>query len=208
MQLHPLSHISSTSCPRATINMDWPIVLVYLYEITGGSLSSKKSGRGVVSLKMKLPDSLPRRCNLQDVLHVPALSYNLLSVAKAAEKGKVTEFNDNGCQITTSGGRLVAKATTVGSLYYLDCELVCQCCMTRNKGSLVASPLWTSQHAKSPDVIPNQPSGGTELRQHERLSSSVRLVSRASSQGLCSLALEEMEQLNHWTWSTATSAGR
>ena len=32
-------------------------------------------GRGVVSLKMKLPNSVTRRCN---VLYVPALSYNLL----------------------------------------------------------------------------------------------------------------------------------
>ena len=93
-------------------------------EVTlGDGRTLEATGRGVVSLKMKLPDSLPRRCNLQDVLHVPALSYNLLSVAKAAEKGKVTEFNDNGCQITVSGGRLVAKATRVGSLYFLDCEL-------------------------------------------------------------------------------------
>ena len=133
-------------------------------EVTlGDGRTLEATGRGVVSLKLKLPDSLPRRCNLQDVLHVPALSYNLLSVAKAAEKGKVTEFNDNGCQITVSGGRLVAKATSLG----LRTRPECQCCRTRNKGSLVASPLWTSQHAKSPEVIPKQPSGGTELRQHE-----------------------------------------
>ena len=30
-------------------------------------------GRGVVSLKMKLPNSVTRRCNVQDVLYVPAL---------------------------------------------------------------------------------------------------------------------------------------
>ena len=47
-------------------------------------------GRGVVPLKMKLPNSSPRRCNLQDVLYVPALLYNLISVARAAENGKVT----------------------------------------------------------------------------------------------------------------------
>ena len=58
-------------------------------EVTlGDGRTLEATGRGVVSLKMKLPDSLPRRCNLQDVLHVPALSYNLLSVAKAAEKEK------------------------------------------------------------------------------------------------------------------------
>ena len=82
-------------------------------------------GRGVVSLKMKLPSGVTRKCNVQDVLYVLALSYNLLSVSQAAERGKVTEFNDSGCQISGSDGRLIAKATRVGSLYYLDCE-VCQ----------------------------------------------------------------------------------
>ena len=82
-------------------------------------------GRGVVSLKMKLPSGVTRKCNVQDVLYVPALSYNLLSVSQAAERGKVTGFNDSGCQISGSHGRLIAKATRVGSLYYLDCE-VCQ----------------------------------------------------------------------------------
>jgi hypothetical protein len=79
--------------------------------------------RGVVPLEMKLPNSSSLKCKLQDVLYVPALSYNLLSVAKAAENGKVIEFNDSGCDIIGSGRRLVAKATRVGSLYYLDCEI-------------------------------------------------------------------------------------
>ena len=80
-------------------------------------------GRGVVSLKMKLPNSVTRRCNVQDVLYVPALSYNLLSVSIAAESGKVTEFDNSGCHIVASDGRVVAKATRVRSLYYLDCEV-------------------------------------------------------------------------------------
>ena len=57
------------------------------------------------------------------MLYVPALSYNLVSVAKTAENGKVTEFDNSGCQIIGSGRRLVAKATRVGSLYYLGCEV-------------------------------------------------------------------------------------
>ena len=93
-------------------------------EVTlGDGHTLKAIGSGVVSLKMKLPNSTSSRCNVQDVLYVPALSYNLLSVAKAAESGKVTEFNDSGCQIVGSDGRLIAKATRVGSLYYLDCEI-------------------------------------------------------------------------------------
>ena len=68
-------------------------------------------GRGVVSLMMKLPSGVTRKCIVQDVLYVPALSYNLLSVSQTAERGKVTEFNGSGCQISGSDGRLITKAT-------------------------------------------------------------------------------------------------
>lgn len=79
-------------------------------------------GRGVVTLNMNLPRG-PSRCNLLDVLYVPGLSYNLVSVAKAAERGKITEFTNRTCYIVRPGQRLVARGTTVGSLYYLDCDI-------------------------------------------------------------------------------------
>ena len=69
-------------------------------------------GRGVVPLKMKLPNSSPRRCNLQDVLYVPALSYNLISVAKAAENGKVTDCwvrEKSGCKGDQSRKSLLSR---------------------------------------------------------------------------------------------------
>ena len=53
--------------------------------------------RGAISLKMKLPNRVTQKCDVQDVLYVPALLYNLLLVSvskKAAEKGKVTEFDN------------------------------------------------------------------------------------------------------------------
>ena len=51
-----------------------------------------------------------------------ALTYNLLSVSKAAESGNVTNFDANGCQILNKNQRVIAKAIKCGSLYYLDCE--------------------------------------------------------------------------------------
>ena len=56
-----------------------------------------------------------------DVLCVPKLSYNLVSVPKAAEAGKTTEFDDAHCRIFCKNRKLVAIATKVGSLYYLEC---------------------------------------------------------------------------------------
>jgi hypothetical protein len=39
---------------------------------------------------MKLSDGGVRRCKLLDVLYVPGLAYNLLSVSKAVESGSMT----------------------------------------------------------------------------------------------------------------------
>ena len=70
--------------------------LTQLVEVTlGDGNVLKVSGQGVVSLKMKLPDGSVRRCKLLDVLYVPDLAYNLLSVSKAAESGKMTKFDAN-----------------------------------------------------------------------------------------------------------------
>ena len=38
-------------------------------------------GRGIVTLKMKLPQSKFIKCKLNDVLYAPKLSYNLLSAS-------------------------------------------------------------------------------------------------------------------------------
>ena len=43
---------------------------------------------GTVSLQMLLPDGNMKRCDLKNVLLVPKLSHNLLSVLKASESGK------------------------------------------------------------------------------------------------------------------------
>ena len=80
------------------------------------------TGEGIVQVKMKLPDGNVRRCNLRRVLFVPNLAYNLLSVSKAAEAGKTTQFDERGCQILTDDGKVTAVAKRVGNLYYLECE--------------------------------------------------------------------------------------
>lgn len=49
-------------------------------------------GRGEVMLDMVLPNGESKSCMLHDVVYMPALSYNLLSVAKASQKGKIVKF--------------------------------------------------------------------------------------------------------------------
>ena len=48
---------------------------------------------GMVHLWMKLPDEKIKSCQLQEVLHIPDLMYNLVSVSKASEAGKMTKFD-------------------------------------------------------------------------------------------------------------------
>ena len=61
------------------------------------------------------------RCELHEVLHVPDLSYNLFSVSKAVEAGKMVEFNETSCQILDTNGKPITNAMRVGNLYYLNC---------------------------------------------------------------------------------------
>ena len=78
------------------------------------------TAEGRVMIEMLLPDGSTKKCKLQDVLYVPKLSHNLLSVSKASEAGKSTKFNHSGCEILNKDNRVIAFATRVGNLYYLE----------------------------------------------------------------------------------------
>ena len=78
-------------------------------------------GRGVVVLQTKLPSGRRKRCKLHDVLYVPKLTHNLLSVSKASDAGKKVRFGEASCQILDENKKLIAVATRAGDLYYLNC---------------------------------------------------------------------------------------
>ena len=78
------------------------------------------TGRGDVILQMKLPHAKSQECTLHNVLFVPGLAYNLLSVTSAAKKDKITTFYDLRCEIRDTKSRLIACGHREGSLYYLD----------------------------------------------------------------------------------------
>ena len=59
---------------------------------------------------------------LSDVLYVPKLAYNLLSVPRITELGKEVIFDELQGHIVDDQGELVAMASKTGSLYYLNCE--------------------------------------------------------------------------------------
>ena len=91
-------------------------------EITvGDGYSVQATGKGNVILEMNLPNGKIGQCRLTDVLFVPDLSHNLLSVSKAASNGKTFEFVQSSCNIIAAKYGVVATATKYGNVYYLDC---------------------------------------------------------------------------------------
>ena len=79
------------------------------------------TGRGTVTVFTVLAGGKHKKCELRDVLFVPKLSYNLLSVAKATEAGCFVNFEGSVCKISRGGdGVTIAVANKVGCLYHLD----------------------------------------------------------------------------------------
>ena len=67
-------------------------------------------------LDMILPNGESKSCMPRDV-YLPKLKYNLLSLAKASQKGKIVKFTRSACYILSKEHKVVAKASKMGSLY-------------------------------------------------------------------------------------------
>ena len=78
-------------------------------------------GVGDVVLNVVVDGKIKKR-RLRDVLYVPRLAYNLLSVSKTTETGKKIKFGSDGLQFLDCDGRVVAVGVKKGSLYYLTCH--------------------------------------------------------------------------------------
>ena len=78
------------------------------------------TAQGDISLRMKYGSNKSCKRTLYNVLYVPELSYNLVSVSKAVEKENTVKFSDFGCTIRDKKRRPVAVGTKVGGLYRVD----------------------------------------------------------------------------------------
>lgn len=81
------------------------------------------------------------KCNLTDVLYVPNLASNLLSISKITEKGHVVIFNSKDCKIMNSDGNCIATGEKVGGLFILKgsvCQVaeICSQVMKEHSASL------------------------------------------------------------------------
>ena len=90
-------------------------------EVTlGDGRSLQATGSGTVELELVLPNGEPKKTTLHDVLYVPGLSYNLLSVVKMTDRGRrKVSFCDSWCQVVDNRKRVVACAKKKGGLYHL-----------------------------------------------------------------------------------------
>ena len=83
--------------------------------------SVQATGQSDVILRMNVPNGKIKKCKLSDVLYVPDLLHNLLSVSKAASNGKSSEFGQSHCNIIDNKFGVIATATKCRNLYYLNC---------------------------------------------------------------------------------------
>ena len=99
--------------------MDTPQVVTL-----GDGRSIETTRRGTVQLKLKQHDGTHKSGTLHDVLYVPELPYNLLSIAKVTEFGKTARFDKSTCEIINEDEDVVGSATKCGSLYYLNYQMI------------------------------------------------------------------------------------
>jgi hypothetical protein len=69
-------------------------------------------------MEMLLIDGSSRGCALKNVLYVPELAYNLVSVLKATEAGKTVKFHNTWCEFVNESDETITFATKQGSLYW------------------------------------------------------------------------------------------
>ena len=86
----------------------------------GDGHTLQATAEGIVTLETLLPNGKSRMCRLENVLLVPKLSFNILSVSKASKAGKTTKFDNSRCEISNKERKVIAYATRVGSLYRLE----------------------------------------------------------------------------------------
>ena len=63
---------------------------------------------------------------LYDVLYVPELSFNLLSISRITDCGKTVTFDEFTCDIICEDGEIIGSAIKNGCLYYLSCKNIKQ----------------------------------------------------------------------------------
>ena len=79
-------------------------------------------GKGSILVETQAKGQM--RITIHDVLHVPKLHANLLSVSKLASKGLKVHFNVMGCVVRAQSGEMLAMGSMEANLYQLELKKV------------------------------------------------------------------------------------
>lgn len=112
---------SGASC-HMSLREDWfdELTASSISEITAANSSRMKvAGVGDIELVVQQNGGV-RAIKTRNVLCVPDLMANLLSVSKIVESGNTIKFVPTGCQIFDCNSKMIATATLVNNLYRLD----------------------------------------------------------------------------------------
>ena len=88
--------------------------------LLGDGTVVRAAGKGTVLLDVAVGHNQIQKCKLNDVLFIPELAYNLLSVSKIAKLGKTMKFVSSECVILDENHKTIATAKEIGNLYYLN----------------------------------------------------------------------------------------
>ena len=80
-------------------------------------------GKGSILVETRVKGRA-RSIRMHDVLHVPDLHSNLLSVSKLISRGLKVHFNSLGCVVRASNGEMLAVASLESNLYQLDTKVM------------------------------------------------------------------------------------
>jgi hypothetical protein len=90
--------------------------------IPSTSIGDKTKLQTIGTKNVKMPimvDGKVVKCTIENVLHVPALGYNLLSVGAIESKGMTASFGGGICSMF-AGSKKIAQGTRFGNIYMLD----------------------------------------------------------------------------------------
>ena len=119
--------IDSGASRTMSCNREWFYSFTTLacpIQVTLGDNSSiSATGVGRIPVRMRANGTWSNAM-LQDVLYVPDLNGNLLSVAHLAERGADIRFINRGCQLYTQTGELTCSGQLQDKLYVMDMRTV------------------------------------------------------------------------------------
>ena len=87
----------------------------------GDNSTVKVMGQGDIKLTTKCKNG-NKNLRLSNVLHIPALDKNLISIQRLAEKGVRILFDTNSCDLITGNDDVIGTGKKSNKLYYLNTE--------------------------------------------------------------------------------------